>query len=805
VGWPERAWLWCRRAPLAAALLTALAVAMVGGTAGIWVQGIRAVAAEKRVKEESERVQRLLYDFLIVAADRALKAAEKTTSPADAGDRDFAEDSLDQCPEDLRNVEWRLLYRHLTASRQTWRVDRACLWSIARSEDGTRIAAANLRGPVLVFQVADGKQVAQLAGPARQVAFLPDGDHLLVRREVPSPGGPKLDDLRAGQPPGRVELWSIRQRKAVAELPSADYFLLSGDGKRVAMVNVTWPLYKWPLSWEKKEQVSSRIRVCDALSGELIASTGGIPGHVADVGFSPDHQRLYAIVRQIDVQPGLGMVSITREFSQSSRFQLQVWKLADARGSKLGKPESSKDGPEKTNAKAMVISPDGKQILIEAIVPVATGITPGRIIILDAATGETVKASGYDHDADSFGIPSFAVSPDGKRLAVVSGERVLVFDRASGKRLADLAGHLAIPKCVIFDRDSNGLFTAGGEDGRIKRWDVSQPLADRIVPPLELPAGSAWKGRGAAFSHDSRRMAVATADGRIGIFEVATGRPGMTLPPIASAVAQDKLRDVNRLRPLEEDSGDRTVPNLGFSAADPRRLMASEIRFSPDGKRLTAVSYDRLIGVWDISGERAALVDFIDALALDKDQDLGANPLLLSPDGKYLASQSRRYPYRRRDDYIDTDLRRDDCFRVWEIENRRLVLFHEKDAFHGAMAFSDRDRTFLLARALPNAKPSVLAWDLASGKLTEKAGVLRVVDSFDEVSPDGSRVLRTLDGVIEIKDRQTGRTMIKWGGRGDYLWTMSSPDGNYILACKPKGSELLDVSPIATVLFPSPP
>jgi WD40 repeat protein len=162
----------------------------------------------------------------------------------------------------------------------------------------------------------------------------------------------------------------------------------------------------------------------------------------------------------------------------------------------------------------------------------------------------------------------------------------------------------------------------------------------------------------------------------------------------------------------------------------------------------------------------------------------------LSPDGKYLA--------------VDSHRGRDRCCRVWDIEHRRLVVSHEKDEMLGMranMAFGEDGRTFCVERKSPSAQPAVLAWDLASGKPTEPPGVTHVgdtdIDAVDQPSPDGLRLLRTVDAVIKIDDRQTGGTLIEYGGPDPYFWAMFSPDGNYILARRSNGIELLDASPVA--------
>ena len=267
---------------------------------------------------------------------------------------------------------------------------------------------------------------------------------------------------------------------------------------------------------------------------------------------------------------------------------------------------------------------------------------------------------------------------------------------------------------------------------------------------------------------------------------MATGRPEMSVPPVSPAVAGGKLSAANSLSPLVENYGD---------------WMASDLRFAPDGKRLTAIYYHRLICVWDIAGGRPAVVDLIDLLALDKDEDVHTL-MLLSPDGKYLASDSHR--------------RRDHCFRVWEVASRRLVVSHDEDNFPGTepqMTFATNNRTFCLQRSRtlrlqrssPDAKAPVLAWDLTTGKPTGIPDVAQLADSVDQVSPDGSRLLRTAGGVMTIEDRRTGRTLLERRGQDAYDWAIFSPDGNYILVRKGMSTELLDASPIATVSFPSQP
>jgi WD40 repeat protein len=447
----------------------------------------------------------------------------------------------------------------------------------------------------------------------------------------------------------------------------------------------------------------------------------------------------------------------------------------------------------------MAISPDGKRLYVSdqnrqlvAEGPTAMRMTQGRIITFDAATGAIANNAVFDLEAkDVMPIEQkirpwnvattlvahaggLAVSPDGKRLAVINGYRVYIFDCASGKRLAELAGHVSAPQCVVFDRDNENLFTAGGDDGCVKQWDLAHPLPDRIT----LPGGQASDGRGIAISHDSQQFATAEEDGGIAIYDMASRRRRATLPPIATAVPHDKLSAADAIYPLRNNL--KEAYGAGYRASD--------LRFTPDGKRLVAVYYDRLICTWDLSNEKPKLIDFVDELALEPNQGYRLfTHLLLSPDGRYLASES----YRGQDQY----------YRVWEIEKRRLIIAHEKDVFLGLkprMLFSADSAIFYLERGTPKAQPPVLAWDLATGNAVNSDGVVHLLASTDQVSPDGTRQIRIVEGVIDIEDRATGRTLIEYAGAERYFWAIFSSDGKYILACKDKGVELFDATPVET-------
>jgi eukaryotic-like serine/threonine-protein kinase len=138
-------------------------------------------------------------------------------------------------------------------------------------------------------------------------------------------------------------------------------------------------------------------------------------------------------------------------------------------------------------------------------------------------------------------------------------------------------------------------------------WDI-----DRRAIALEDP-GNIW--RGARFSTDSRRIAVAQGDGDLLVYDLATGRPGRRWPARASHPAfrpdgaqiavVDNESNPPTCRILEGESG-RLVRTF------PLRVAADDVAWNPDGTALaTAARHpDHNIDLWDAgTGIRRATLE----------------------------------------------------------------------------------------------------------------------------------------------------------------------------------------------------
>jgi WD40 repeat protein len=259
---------------------------------------------------------------------------------------------------------------------------------------------------------------------------------------------------------------------------------------------------------------------------------------------------------------------------------------------------------------------------------------------------------------------------------------------------------------VAFSRDGRRL-AAASFDNHIQVWDwATRELVHSFCAHAHLALGL-------AFSADGRRLATAGADETVKIWDALTARELLTFRAPA--------------------------------------LMRHSVAFSPDGWRLASADLDGVIRLWDATPLRGKEGQGL----LTFPQSMAVWAMAASSDGRWIAASG--------ENFHRSPGRPAPPVNIWEISSGKLVhALHGHSIIVFSVAFSP-DGRYLASVGDDAQRPErdmVIVWDLTTGrKAFEVEGGNDRRALFDiAFSPDGSRLVAAGEKkVLSVWDAATGR------------------------------------------------
>lgn len=478
--------------------------------------------------------------------------------------------------------------------------------------DGKRVVSVSQDGVLCAWEFPSGKQlqrVEMLTGSAAlmtNATLSPDGKHLTAFGDD---GFLRIWDWAKGKELGKVAQVGNLPKASTSTSPFSKALTKSAA---TASGQVYSPDSKTLLLFGG----SRKLQFVDLAAGKEIGASLGHTEPLVAIWFTPDGKQI---------------------LTKDARVT-HTWNAAKGthEGALFAAPPAIAGTPT-------IISPDGK-----VGVTVARFASPAKAQaakvreahLFDTATGKVIGEIGLAVEIAPTHRKPLLFSPDGKLLAASAGDaqvKIDLYEVPSGKLLRSLGtGALApggkgfkaaVPASsqrMMFSPDNKMLAFQSAPGDRILVLDTESGKQIAAINPPE--DSRAMQG---AFSPDGRCLALEQVDGKVTLYELATGQARCTLDSKLPPLPPDKAEALAELLGGGGFGGGFGGGPFSTSAIDKTRVC---IAFAPNGQLLALPGERGSVQIWDVLDGKV--------LTLLKGHTATVNALAFAPGGKRLASAS---------------------------------------------------------------------------------------------------------------------------------------------------------------------